>query len=80
VCSDNRDVEEEDGLVIRAERWSIAWQTQWRRRLKCPEKVAQTVLQMAQNPERAKAKAEMARRFVEHRQEETMARLALELR
>jgi polysaccharide pyruvyl transferase WcaK-like protein len=43
------------------------------------EKVVPAVLQMAQNPELAQAKAEKARRFVENRQKETMAVLAREL-
>jgi hypothetical protein len=42
-------------------------------------RIVPTVLEMAQNPARAKAKADEARRFVEQRQKETMARLALEL-
>jgi hypothetical protein len=42
-------------------------------------KVPAAVLDMAQNPERAKTRADKARRYVEKRQQETMARLALEL-
>ena len=39
-------------------------------------KVAPTVLEMAQHPEQAKAKAAKARKFVEQRQRETMQHLS----
>lgn len=42
-------------------------------------KVVPTVLALARDQESAKAKAEKARRFVQKRQQETMARLAMEL-
>lgn len=42
-------------------------------------KVVPTVLEMAKQPEAAKAQAVRARQFVQRRQKETMARLAMEL-
>ena len=43
-------------------------------------RIVPTVLELAQNPQRAKAKAEEARQFVEKRQKETMPQLADEAR